>query len=265
MCPGVIIHPTRPQATTPQSRAGHSQVQPLRPPTHPLQMPPTTCTGHLWWFRLRDTPCMMMLCPMASPPRCRHPRDTGSPALCPHCRAHFAQVTSSASSTRSLARAPRGLLLLLPWVHGPPSPLLHLSTPSPAVQEEDGRALGERPGWGQEGRVPVGRPPVCPRLILAAFSVAWQSGPVAPAVILRFLGHCHTGSAAKWGAGGAGTASRAKGREGDVCWQRGRDGGVCTRRQECAGVCLASFLPTSGSAGRASALDHGATEYACGL
>lgn len=121
--------------------------------------------------------------------------------------------------------------------------------PSPAVQEEDGRASGERAGRGQEGRMPVGRPPVCPRLILAAFSVAWQSGPVAPAVILRFLGHCHTGSAAKWGAGGAGAASRAKGREGDVRWQRGRDGGVCTGRQECPGVCPDCFPPTSGSVG----------------
>lgn len=55
--------------------------------------------------------------------------------------------------------------------------------------------------------MPVGRPPVCPRLILAAFSLAWRSGPVAPAVILRFLGHCHAGSAAKWGGGDEGGES----------------------------------------------------------
>ena len=59
--------------------------------------------------------------------------------------------------------------------------------------------------------MPVGRPPVCPQLILAALSVAWQSGPVAPAVILRFLGHHHAGSAAKWGAGGAGGCEQGQG------------------------------------------------------
>lgn len=59
--------------------------------------------------------------------------------------------------------------------------------------------------------MPVGCPPVCAQLILAIFSVAWQSGPVAPAVILWFLGHCHAGSAAKWGAGRVGGCEQGQG------------------------------------------------------
>lgn len=94
--------------------------------------------------------------------------------------------------------------------------------------------------------MPGGRPPVCPQLILAAFSVACQSGPVAPAVILRFLGHCHAGSAAKWGAGGVGGCEQGQGqgrrRAGSMAGM-----GVCEqRRQEYLGVCPASFLPAWG-------------------
>ena len=107
--------------------------------------------------------------------------------------------------------------------------------------------------------MPVGRPPVCPQLILAALSVAWQSGPVAPAVILRFLGHHHAGSAAKWGAGGAGGCEQGQGqgrrRAGSMA---GLGVCVCVRpcerqlggRRSVWGVCPASFLPPSGRVGR---------------
>lgn len=93
----------------------------------------------------------------------------------------------------------------------------------------------------------MGRPPVCPQLILAAFSVACQSGPVAPAVILRFLGHCHAGSAAKWGAGGVGGCDQGQGqgrrRIGNMVGM-----GVCEQRwQEYLGVCPTSFLAAWGS------------------
>lgn len=90
-------------------------------------------------------------------------------------------------------------------------------------EQKAGRTSGEEgPGWGQEGKVPVGRPPVCPGLILAALSLAWQSGPAAPAVILRFLGHHRAGSAAKWGAGGAGGCEQGQGqgrRHVQAAWQ----------------------------------------------
>lgn len=100
--------------------------------------------------------------------------------------------------------------------------------------------------------MPVSRPPVCPQLILAAFFLAWQSGPVAPAVILRFLGHCHAGSAAKWGAGGAGT--RAGPRAGkETCAGSMAGLGLCVcaggRRSVWGCVPPASFLPASGDVG----------------
>lgn len=199
-------------------------------PQPPTQIPPTACTDPLSFPRghpvsdalPNDTPTWL-------------PWDTGSPALGTDCQPHFSEVTGSTHS------APRGFLLLLPQDQSTSlSPLLY-PRPSPPTLEEDERNSGEGPGPGQEGRVPVGRPPVCPRLILAAFSLAWRSGPVAPAVILRFLGHRHAGSAAKWGAGGVGAASRAKGREGDACG-RVAGTGVCTKAAGALGG-VSSLLP----------------------
>lgn len=173
---------------------------PPQSPTYLLKMPRTTCIGYLFLFPWGPHPCMI-LCPMTSPSQ--HPGSPGT--LVPQSSAQIVSHTSVKSwapptpgSTRPPAPTASGSWHL-------PLPLTTSQPPStPDIQEEDGRALGEGPGWGQEGRMPVGCPPVCPQLILAAFSLAWQSGPVAPAVILRFLGHCHAGSAAKWGAGGAG-------------------------------------------------------------
>lgn len=109
------------------------------------------------------------------------------------------------------------------------SPLLSQPVRSSRRHQEQkaGRTLGEEgPSWGQEGKVPVGLAhPVCPGLILAALSLAWQSGPAAPAVILRFLGHHRAGSAAKWGAGGGGGCRQGQGQGGDTCRQHGRAGG----------------------------------------
>lgn len=112
--------------------------------------------------------------------------------------------------------------------------------------------------------MPVSRPPVCPQLILAAFSLAWQSGPVAPAVILRFLGHCHAGSAAKWGAGGAG--ARAGPRAGkETC--AGSMAGMGLFVQVAAGVSggVSSLLPACLRRCGAAAPVLWATEYACDL
>lgn len=189
----------------------------------------------------------MIVCPTTAASECPCSPGTLIPSSPAHVVSHTSVKSPVPPAPGHHSRAPRGLPLLPSQAHGTSvSPLLHPSLPPPAIQEEDGRASGEGPGWGQEGRMPVGHPPVCPQLILAAFSVACQSGPVAPAVILRFLGHCHAGSAAKWGAGGVGGCEQGQGQG------RRRSGsmtgmGVCEqRRQECLGVCPASFLPTWG-------------------
>lgn len=206
-------------STTPHTDPGHcthSRDGPSQAslPTYPhpsLRMPPTACSGHLLWFPWGhpihdalpcDTPILVSSLPW----------DTDSQQSSAHVVSHTSVKSLVPPAPRHHSRAPRGLPLLPSQAHGTSvSPLLHFSLPPPGIQEEDWRTLGEGPGWGQEGRMPVGRPPVCPQLILAAFSVACQSGPVAPAVILRFLGHCHAGSAAKWGAGRVGVCEQGQG------------------------------------------------------
>lgn len=190
----------------------------------------------------------MIVCPTTAASECPCSPGTLIPSSPAHVVSHTSVKSPVPPAPGHHSRAPRGLPLLPSQAHGTSvSPLLHPSLPPPAIQEEDGRASGEGPGWGQEGRMPVGHPPVCPQLILAAFSVACQSGPVAPAVILRFLGHCHAGSAAKWGAGGVGGCEQGQGqgrrRSGSmtgmgVCEQRGRSVWGCVQPPSCLlGAC----------------------------
>lgn len=207
-------------------------------------MPPTTCTGH------NSLPC-------DTPIQC--PGSPGTPIPQPS-----AQIVSHTSVKSRAPPAPGTTRPPAPAAPGSwhlPLPLTTSQGPIPlAIWEKDGKASGEGPGWGQEGRMPVGRPPVCPQLILAAFSLAWQSGPVAPAVILRFLGHCHAGLAAKWGAGGAGAqAGPRAGKE--TCAGSMAGMGVC------AGVSggVSSLLPAYLRQCGAAAPDHWSTECACGL
>lgn len=217
MCPQVIrSHPKLTQATA--LRSPDSPPRPVSPPTHPrLEMPPTTCLGHPSWLpwghATNDTlpHDTLILAPLL-------PWDTDSQQSPAHAVSHTSVKSPVPPAAGHHSQATRGSHFCRPRLSAPPSPHYYISAspqpPPPAGQEEeeeDGRASGEGPGWGQEGRMPVGRPPVCPQLILAAFSVACQSGPVAPAVILRFLGHCHAGSAAKWGAGGVGGCEQGQG------------------------------------------------------
>lgn len=188
----------------------------------------------------------------------------GTPAGCSWDLGSPAHVSSHTSVKSPAPPSPGTTWPPAPAAPGSTSQLHAPPSPQPGRGWE---ALGEGPGWGQEGRVPVGRPPVCPRLILAAFPVAWQSGPVAPAVILRFLGHQHADPAAKWGAGGAGAVSRAKGREGDMCWQRGRDGCVCTGGRSVWGCVQppAWGLPACLQQCGAPGLDSWPAQCACGF
>lgn len=164
----------------------------------------------------------MVQCPVtrSSPHPCP-PRRWFPSALCTHCQPHFSEVTSS---TRSTTWPP------VPDALGSRQlPLLLTTLPCPhLLSRRKMGTSGEGPGGGQEGSMPAGHPPVCPQLILASLSVAWQSGPVAPAVILWFLGHCHAGSAAKWGAGGAGGCKQGQGQGRRRAGSRAGSG-VCVR------------------------------------